>query len=132
MTASLQAGMVTDGYTLYVLPKIQKTQVYLQISSSLANLLGMETAKSGGGTSGTVENGSANQIQVPILSNKEFNQRSRVATGETLVIAGFSSVRNQSVSDSPFGITPLGGQGAEHKNVETIVLITPTILPGNT
>ncbi|WP_048875671.1 hypothetical protein [Candidatus Coxiella mudrowiae] len=38
MTTSITPGSVTDSFTLYVFPKIQNNKVYIQISSTIANL----------------------------------------------------------------------------------------------
>jgi type IVB pilus formation R64 PilN family outer membrane protein len=140
-TQTLTPGVVTDGFTLYLLPKIQKNRVYLQISSALSNLTAINTVSNNGtvnqpvptatATAGTttVQQGTPFQaIQVPTLANKMFNQRTVVDSGSTLMITGFQQVRDQTQRSQLFGIKPLGGTGAERRNVQTIVLITPTVL----
>jgi type IVB pilus formation R64 PilN family outer membrane protein len=122
-STSLTPGLVTTGFSLYLLPKIQGNDVYLQISSTLANGLTFKEQTSGGGTGVN-----ASRIFVPTVSEKRFNQRSVVPSGSTLVIAGFKQLQTEANKASMFGSSALGGRGAQQTQVETIVLITPTIL----
>lgn len=62
------------------------------------------------------------------MTNQNFNQRTVVSSGATLVIAGFQQLKDQTDRNQLAGIQPLGGIGAAHSNVQTLVLITPTIL----
>ena len=123
-TATLTPGTVTTGFSLYLLPKIQGNNVYLQISSTLASLITLKQYT--GNTTGSSSNSSA--IYAPIVSSKRFNQRSAVPSGDTLVLAGFKQLKNEANKQSLFGSDALGGYGGNQTNVETIVLITPTIL----
>lgn len=126
-STSLTPGIVTDGFTLYLLPKIKGSDIYLQISSTLSTLTALEKVDN------TVAGKSANStdfqaIQVPTLTEKRFNQRTMVQSGSTLVVAGFKQLRDEIKENAPYGITPLGGAGGQKQNVETIVLITPTVI----
>ena len=137
INSSITPGTVTSGFILYILPKIQGNQVYLQITSTISDLTKLQkvsTSPTDSSSSSSSSSSSASNssnymaIQVPTLSSKEFNIRSKVHNGNTLVLAGFKSMKNQTSSASPFGVTPLGGQGAEKTNVQTIVMITPVIV----
>lgn len=150
LTTSVTPGSVTDGFTLYILPKIQDNNVYMQITSTIANLERLDkvsTAPNNTPTSGTSSNNNQNNndntninnsnvtqqqfeaIQVPTLSQKAFNQRTTVTTGSTLIIAGYKRLRDAVNEADFFGIPPpVGGEGATSNNVETLVLITPIIL----
>jgi type IVB pilus formation R64 PilN family outer membrane protein len=129
-TTTITPGTVTDGFTLYLLPKIQNQDVYMQISSRIANLLALQ--KVSNEPSDSDDNKSTNNqfsaIEVPTISAKEFNQRSVIRSGSTLIIAGYKRLRDQTSNAKMFGVSFLGGQGSQSKNVETLVLITPTIL----
>lgn len=127
-TVSLTPGQVITGFTLYLLPKVQGNDVYLQISSNIANLDSI--TKFGTGTQDSSGN-YQNQIQTPTVSQKRFNQRSLVPSGATLILAGFKQVKNQANKGSMFGSDTLGGKGALQDNTETVVLITPTIVQVN-
>ena len=130
-TTSITPGTVTDGFTLYLLPKIQGSQVYMQISSRIANLVALEKV-SNEPAGATQQNSTASTqysaIEVPTIDSKEFNQRSVVQSGSTLIIAGYKRLSDETQNAKMFGISALGGQGAKQDNVETLVLITPVIL----
>ncbi len=120
---TLTPGNITDGLTLFILPKIQKDKVIMQISSTLASLVKIEKVSS---APEGESKGDYSAIQTPTINQKQFNQRSAVMSGETLIIAGYKSLHNET---SQAGIIePLGGRSSLTKNRETIVLITPTIL----
>ena len=129
---ALQPSSVTDGFTLYLLPKIQNNSIYLQITSTIASLVSLDSVSSAPAGADVSASGSTYQaIQVPKLAQKEFNQRSRVESGSTLVVAGYKRLSDQTEQDDLYGVSSLGGKGALSKNVETLVLITPSILKGN-
>ncbi len=133
-TTSLTPGIVTDGFSLYLLPKIQGDKIYLQLSSSLSVLTAINTVTNAppganvNSTNTTSGQASFQAIQVPTLAEKAFNQRTVVSSGSTLVITGFQQTRDEANRTQLFGVQALGGTGAERTNTQTIVLITPTIL----
>ena len=130
-TTSITPGTVTDGFTLYVLPKIQGNQVYMQISSRIANLVSLQKVSNepnGTQNSNSSTNNQYSAIEVPTIDSKEFNQRSVVQSGSTLIIAGYKKLADETQNAKMFGISALGGQGATQNNVETLVLISPIIL----
>lgn len=134
-TTSLTPGIVTDGFTLYILPKIQGNDVYLQISSTLSTLLAIDTVNNipaqlnvNNDQNSATNNGQFQQIQVPTLSEKQFNQRTLVKSGYTLVITGFQQTHNETQRAQLFGSQKLGATGASRTNTQTLVLITPVIL----
>lgn len=137
-TSSIEPGTVTEGFTLFVLPKIKDEDVYMQISSVLSDLLAIKKedneptnfevnqSKNNNDKNNNNSNNQFVAIQVPTLAQKVFNQRSVVRSGTTLVIAGFKRLRDATDRATLFGVP--SGQGAETQNVETVVLITPVIL----
>ena len=68
------------------------------------------------------------QIYAPIVDEKRFNQRTLVPSGSTLVLAGFKKMSNTANKNTILGVDSLGGYGGTQTNVETIILITPTII----
>lgn len=133
LTTSITPGSITDGFSLYILPKIQNNKIFMQISSTIANLEQLQKVSTSANNNDAQINNNNNQqqfeaIQVPTLAQKAFNQRSVVTSGSTLIIAGYKRLRDEVDKASYFGIDPLGGKGARTKNVETLVLITPVIL----
>jgi len=131
-STSLTPGVVNTGFKLYILPKIMNGNVYLQLSSELSTLDSISTFVGQTGTtasSGTnAASGGSSQIQLPTVSGKHFNLRSMVPSGHTLIIAGFRQTQNTANASTMFGSPLLGGKGADQNNIETIVLITPTIM----
>ena len=112
-------GSYNEGYTLYALPKITEDgEIFLHVTSELSSLVAMDTQK-------------VNEITQsnPTVSNSRFTQTMRLKSGETWIINGYKQTLNQDGDKSTFGIPALGGQSTAAKNtVETIVLITPTII----
>ena len=116
---TLEPGVVTEGFTLYVLPKIDldNEQVFLQFSTSLNDLQKINTV-----TSGTAS------IQTPVLDKVRINNRVRLKSGETLLLSGFLQNTNTSKGSENFGNGALGFRESEGSRIETLVLITATIV----
>src|SRR4029078_680475 len=75
--------------------------------------------------------GQFQSIQVPTVVAKHFNQRAVVPSGTTLVITGFKQLRDRTqLASIPGGnlADKLASRGSDRDTVQTIVLITPTIL----
>jgi len=131
---ALTPGIINTGLQLYLLPKIQDDKIYLQISSTLSQLLSLSTVTQ---TGQEYTNGSdipvttTAAIQVPQMGQKNFNQRSVLRNGQTLVLAGFKNLQDYNQKNSVAGLTALGGLAASSNNEELVVLITPTILNGD-
>jgi type IVB pilus formation R64 PilN family outer membrane protein len=122
VTSQITPGTLVTGLTLYVLPKIIDGKIFLQINADLSNSLGFADISSGGTTPTT--------IQVPNVTQKQFNQRSVIGSGSTLILAGFKQVQNQTGAMQLLDSQALGGKAAKESNSETIILITPIILNG--
>lgn len=125
VTSQITPGTVITGLTLYILPKIQGEKIYLQVNVDLSNLVALENLSSGTQTSANNA-----QIQAPQVAQKQFNQRSVIASGDTLIISGFKQVSNTANAMQLFASQALGGRAATQDNRETIVLITPIVLHG--
>lgn len=121
-TVTMTPGVVSSGFSLFLLPKIQGNNVYLQISSTLSSLEKLDRITAGE---------QKNIIQLPVVAEKRFNQRTVVPTGSTLILAGFKQLANSANKVSMFESDALGGKGGAQSNVETIVLITPTVIRVN-
>ena len=132
ITSQITPGAVVTGLTLYVLPKILGNRVYLQVNADLSNNLGLTTISSNGQTitAGAAPAANTSAIQVPNVQQKQFNQRSVIASGDTLILAGFRQTSNRAGAQQLFDSQALGGKTAQQVNTETLVLITPVILRG--
>ncbi|RTE86873.1 MULTISPECIES: hypothetical protein [Gammaproteobacteria] len=112
-------GVVRTGFELFVLPKISNQQVLLQVSTSLSDLLGIEEITSGETT-----------IQTPQTTRKKFFMKSLVGNEQTLLISGLKSGKRHWQSKQGFLPWLFGGsQTDQSQRTETIVLLTPRILP---
>lgn len=129
-TNAIVPGNITSGFTLYVLPKVKGNKVYMQISSTIANLVKLEKVDNvpTSVTSTSGDTPSYQAIEVPTLAEKQFNQRSVVESGTTLVVAGYQSLDDQLSHAKLFGVAALGGKGSESEHDQTVLLITPVIL----
>jgi hypothetical protein len=96
--------------------------VYLQVNADLS------TPTTGNGIT-TIDAGST-QIQVPQITEKHFNQRAKIHSGDTLILAGMRQVKNTANANQFLKFQALGGKGSQQVNSETIVLITPIVLQG--
>lgn len=126
VTSQVTPGTLVTGLTLYILPKILKDRVYLQVNADLSSNDGFTNL--GGSVSSSV---TASQIQLPNVTEKHFNQRSMIKSGDTLILSGFRNVSNQTGANQFLESQALGGKAAQQTNTDTIVLITPYILNGS-
>lgn len=121
VTSQITPGIVITGITLYLLPKILRDNVYLQVNADLSVNDGFKTF----GQSGS------SQIQLPNISAKSFNQRSVIRSGDTMILSGFRQLSNQTGATQFFNAQALGGKASKEASSETVVLITPIVLPGS-
>lgn len=147
VSTSITPGTVTDGFQLYLLPKVSGDKVFMQISSTISNLLSIQKESTSPDTTALnapiPANASAaaaqqaqaatqqySAIELPTVTEKSFNQRSVIQSGHTLVIAGFKRLFDQASNSTMANVIP-GSKGAQSQNVETLVLITPVIMRTN-
>lgn len=124
VTSTITPGMLETGLVLYVLPKILQDKIFLQVDATLSTKISIDTFTSGANGAGSAS------IQTPHTTEKQFNQRSVIGSGDTLILSGFRQVNNQVGAMQLFGLQALGGKGAGQTTTETVVLITPLILHG--
>lgn len=127
VTSQITPGTVITGLTLYILPKILNNKIYLQVNADLSTNNGFGSFGPQDPITGKV----TTQIQLPNITEKHFNQRSMIRSGETLILSGFRQVANRANAMQFLNSQSLGGQASLQLNRETIVLITPIILTGN-
>ncbi len=120
VTSQVTPGTIITGITLYILPKIMNNKIYMQVNADLSVNRGFKSAGPVG-----------SQIQLPTIDSKNFNQRSSIRSGETLILSGFRQMINQANATQFLKSQALGGKGSQQLSSETVVLITPIILDGN-
>ncbi len=126
ITSQITPGTLVTGLTLYVLPKIMGNRISLQVNADISNSLGFRTISSGPDTSSNTST-----IEAPNVTQKQFNQRSVIGSGDTLILAGFRQVKNSTEAMQLADSQALGGRAAIQDNAETVILITPIILNGS-
>ncbi len=120
VTSQVTPGNLITGLTLYILPKVLDENVFLQVNADLSTNDGFSTVAAAGTT-----------IQLPNITEKHFNQRSRIKSGDTLILSGLRQTTNRANANQFIYSQALGGKGSQQLNKETIVLITPIILKGS-
>jgi type IVB pilus formation R64 PilN family outer membrane protein len=118
---SIESSTVVTGFSTTVTPKIEDDgDVLLQFAGGLSDLKGLKTF-----TAGT------SSVQLPSKTLRDFLQRVKMRSGETLALAGFEQVANNS-TDSGVGDSKnllLGGQQyAKGKRLSIVILITPYVI----
>jgi len=126
---SLTPGNITTGLQLYVLPKIKGSKIYLQISANLSTLTDLKSYTADQqSSSDNVQPLVTSSIQLPVVDNKKFNQRSLLKNGQTLVIAGFNETQNSTKHVQYMNLPVTGGASGLSDKTETVLLITPHVV----
>jgi type IVB pilus formation R64 PilN family outer membrane protein len=125
ISLELKPGNIDTGFKLYVLPRIIDKEIYLQLKWSIASLTSLDNYAAETSDAGKKQ---ALKIQLPRTAMKEFNQKSFVRSGATLILAGFKQITHATDQRDFFNAKSLGGKRANNKNVQTVILITPIIL----
>lgn len=119
VTSQVTPGTLVTGLTLYILPKILGKDIFMQVNADLSTNRGFTTFTG------------QNTIQLPNVTEKHFNQRSMIKSGDTLILSGFRQLTNKANANQFLDSQALGGKGTIQNNIETVVLITPFILSGS-
>lgn len=131
VTSQITPGTLITGLTLYILPKIIGSKIIMQVNADLSVKNSITPISSQTGGTPPASGGAAGSvIQVPNVTQKQFNQRSMIGSGDTLILAGFRQVSNTANATQVLDLQALGGRGAQQVNIETVILITPVILRG--
>lgn len=108
-TSEITPGEVTTGFAMTLVPHILPDRhVVLQYTVTLSSLDDMTTIERDGVA-----------VQLPQVSTRAFSQRTRLKSGQTLVLAGFEQDTAQAARD--FGI--LGGGGSS-SSARTLLVVT--------
>lgn len=128
ITSQVTPATLVTGLTLYVLPKILGDKVYIQVNVDMSQNQGTTTlCAQSGSTAGSCAQ-SSYVIQSPHVTEKIFNQRSVLTSGETLVLSGLKQIQNQTGAMQLFNVQELGGKASTQTNNDTVILVTPYIL----
>ena len=118
-TTSLTPGQVQTGFSMVLIPHIiDGKEILIQSSINLSSLLQLATI-----TSGT------SSIQSPDISTSNFIQRTRMMSGDTLVMAGFDQDKLSAVSNGVGEAknTLFGARDSSGKRTMLVILLQPTV-----
>jgi type IVB pilus formation R64 PilN family outer membrane protein len=118
-TTSLTPGQVQTGFSMVLIPHIiDGKEILIQSSINLSSLLQLATI-----TSGT------SSIQSPDISTSNFIQRTRMMSGDTLVMAGFDQDKLSAVSNGVGEAknTIFGSRDSSGKRTMLVILLQPTV-----
>lgn len=112
-----QAGSVSTGISVTILPKIVGDRVFLHANVLVSDLVALDST-------GTDER----SIQLPSVDRTRFFQSARLRSGETLALGGLSADRGDKEEQSIARFAWLGAKKRRFSRSETVLLITPTLL----
>lgn len=114
---SVNPTTVSTGIALTILPKIVGERIYLQASIQVSDLVDLRT-----------EGSTGEQVTLPHVQRNQFFQSARLLSGETLALGGLVSREGIEGGEHVPGISLLGASSQRYSSIETILLITPTLL----
>lgn len=119
-TTSFTPGTVTTGFSMSVVPHIlEKQKLLLQFGINISSLLELKTLTSNGSI-----------IQTPDVDTRNFLQRVKLNSGDTLIMAGFEqtilNASSQGVGD-PSNAALGGGVNGKKARSVLVILIQPII-----
>lgn len=126
-TTSVEPGTVSTGFSLQLTPRVERNgDILLQYGINISELTGSED---GFDTYTSPDN--STKIQLRRVSQRNFIQQARIPSNNTLVLAGFEQVRNETtkrgVGRANFPLFG-GGSAASMKREIIVIAITPTLL----
>lgn len=119
-TTTLQPGLITTGFSMNLLPHmLTDSQMLLQYAVDLSSLTNISTVTSGGSS-----------IQTPEIDTRNFIQRVRVNSGDTLVVTGFeqSSLTGNMQGVGKASNVALGGGTDNSKNRTVLVMLMQPVV----
>ncbi len=115
--AEVTQGVVSEGFTMRLLPKIVGDEVLMQFSTTVSKL----------GRFGEVDLPNVS-IKTPNMSEERFNQPITAKDGMTIVLSGYNQGTTSYGEKKSFENEALGGNHGSDVASQTIVLLTPTII----
>ncbi|ENO77592.1 type IVB pilus formation outer membrane protein [Thauera sp. 27] len=120
-STAIRPGTVSSGFSMQVLPSIMEDgALILQFSADVSALREIRKITSG-----------ESSIEAPEVDTKNFLQRIKMRSGETLVLSGFEqtngNLRYSGVGSARFPLLG-GGMNAQRNKESVVVLVTPVIV----
>lgn len=117
-TSEVESGIVSTGIALTILPKIVGERIFLQASIQVSELVQLRQSAGDAGE----------QITLPHIQRNQFFQSARLVSGETLALGGLVTRQGSDSGSHVPAMSLLGTSETKYSNVETVLLITPTLL----
>lgn len=122
---TITPGSVTTGFSLACLPVVlDNNDVLVQVQTTLSSLRQLREITADA-------SGRGNRIEAPEVDSRDFMQRVRLKSNQTLVLAGFESDRfatdRRGIGSPKFQVAG-GGTNAERKRTVLVVLVTPRVM----
>ena len=114
----VESGLVSTGISLTVVPKIVGEAIYLLASIQVSELIELRQSSGSAG----------DQITLPNVQRNQFFQNARLVSGETLALGGLVTRQGSDTGSHLPSAELLGTTETKYSNVETVLLITPTLL----
>lgn len=117
-TTTLTPGLITTGFSMSLVPHmLDKGRMVLQFAVNISSLLNLTSTSSGGST-----------IQSPDIDTRNFLQRVRINSGETLIMTGFEqnvlNATTQGVGSAENIALGGGMKGSKARSI-LVILIQP-------
>lgn len=119
-TTSLTPGVAKSGFMMYLLPRLMKNNdVVMQMSLSVNTITQIRRVDAGGSA-----------IEIPEVVTKNFQQLSKLRSGEAMVLTGFRQMNDSYDAAGVSHAFPwlFGADRGAKEQVDTIVVITPFIM----
>lgn len=125
---SFATDTVSTGFSLQVIPRVERNgDVLLQYGINISELTGANDGFDHFSIAG-------NEVMLKRVNQRNFIQQARIPNNNTLVLAGFEQVRNESikrgVGRANFPLFGGGGRSALKREI-IVIMITPTVLKTN-
>lgn len=126
-TTSIQTKNLSTGFSLQVNPRVERNgDVLVQYGINISELVGKED-----GFDQFVAPDGSSSVQLRRVSVRNFIQQARIPNKNTLVLAGFEQVRNESqksgVGRPNFPLFGGGNRSSIRREI-LVIVITPTVL----
>jgi len=119
-TTTLTPGMFTTGFSMAVVPNIMDNNtLLLQYDINISSLISLTQVSSNGSS-----------IQTPSIATRNFLQRVRVNTGDTLVMTGFEQTNASATAQGVGNANNMlfgGGMNATKSHSVLVILIQPIV-----
>ncbi len=129
MEIDVETEDINTGFMMAVLPRVlDHGRLMIYFNLTLSNLVSLEKIPLGSGTEDDAKDGF---IQNPITEARGFTQELAMKSGETLVLAGFEQVKDQTEkigTGKPDNMLLGGSSSADRSRTLLVIMLTPVVI----